>query len=153
MLQYPFHGPGSLFSYPEAGSPDPQSGIFLTSAEPQPLSFSLRFSLPDGNNDPYSSTSHRCWTDWLVNVQKWLWGWKVPIIITIMLSKRHLLPLKGSCRVVTGTSLECSVSRRWNVYVPAKKNAPQRRASWNLVICFLKDLTKLPPWSGTGQLG
>lgn len=83
------------------------SGVFwlsvqdcLTSAEPQPLNFLHYFSLPDGNNDPYSSTSHRCWTDWLVNVQKLLWGWKVPIIIIIMLSKRDSLPLKGSHKTV-----------------------------------------------------
>lgn len=77
-----------------------QFRIVSTSAKPQPLNFSDHFCLLDGNNDSYSSTSHRCWTDWLVNVQKLLGRWKVLIII-IMLSKRNPLPFKGSHRMVT----------------------------------------------------
>lgn len=104
----------------EVGSPDFQPRIFLTSGGPPPLNFFPHFSLPDGNNDPYSSISNKCWTDWLVNAQKLLWGWKVPIII--MLSKRNSLPFKGSCRMVTDVSFECSASHMWNIYLSIEKN-------------------------------
>lgn len=121
----------------------------MTSAEFQSLNFCHHFSLLSGNNNPYSSTSHRCWTDWLVNVQKLLWGWKVPIII-IMLSKKNFLPFKWSHKMVTDIFFECSASHRWNIYLPIKKNISTEKSFLKFVHLFWQDMTKLLPWNVTG---
>lgn len=64
----------------------------------------------------------------------------MPIIITIMLSKRHLLPLKGSCRMVTDGSFECSVSHRWNIYLPVKKIVSTEKSFLKLVHLLFKKI-------------
>lgn len=63
---------------------------------PPPLNFFHHFSLPDGNNDPYSSASHKCWTDWLVNVQKLLWGCKCWLLLLLCCLSEIFWHLKGA---------------------------------------------------------
>lgn len=123
----------------------------LTSAEPQPLTSFHYFPLPDGDNDPYLSTSHRCWTAWLVNVQKLPWRWDVAISI-IMLSERKSLPVKGSRSVATDFQFECFAAHRWNIYLPIRKKPSGTLAPWVpfIYVPFKKDESRWPWWDGNG---